>query len=157
MFEITWTLGDDQWERANATRAAHSPGSSYDDSRSALYHLLCGDFEIRSETGELYGQGGINIPLLDFATFAARTLEQGSADQVSFDQLDDDRHIHFDFSNPRVRIWADDSERELEAPREEVISALRQFVVSLTRDIDMRAPRLFDWRSLALLVPYRSA
>ncbi len=45
----------------------------------------------------------------------------------------------------------------LEAPRDEMIAKLGQFLVSLAHAIDQRAPRLFDWRSMEPLVGYRSA
>lgn len=157
MFEITWSVSDSQWERAKARREEHSPGSSYDTSQSALYQLLCGNFDIRGDAGELYGEGGVDVSMLDFAVFAARTLEQGCAGETSFDQLDDDRHVRFDFSSPYVRVSADDSEKVFEAPREEVIAGLRRFLLSLAHGMDVRAPRLFDWRAVEPLLPYRSA
>ncbi len=157
MFEISWVLTDGEWERAEARREDRPPNSAYDISRSALYQLLYGDFEIRTGIGELYGAGGINTSLFDSACFAARILEEDCVSKVSFDQLDDDRHIRFDFSTPSVRISADDSETILEAPRNEVIRGLRQFLVSLAHGLDRRAPRVFDWRSMGPLVGYRSA
>jgi hypothetical protein len=157
MFQIAWTLNDYEWERANSARQQHAPDSEYDAGRRPLYYLLNGDFDIRYGVGRLYGDGGVNISLLDFAHFADRILrEDALSHKVSFDQLDDDRHIRFDFSKPSVRISADDSETTVDAPRDEVIEGLRQFLGELARAIEEHGPYLFDWRSLEPLAAYRN-
>jgi hypothetical protein len=160
MFEIIWSIDHSEWERAKKAREEHAPGSEYDSQRLPLYYLLNGEFDVRSTDGQLYRDGGpVSISLLDFANFAATVVHGGYATNktVVFDQLDDDRHITFDFSTPLVRVSANDSEVTLEVARDHLMMGLKRFLVSLAHAIDERATRLFDWRCLTTLAPYRSA
>lgn len=158
MFEVLWTLDDAEWEQARKHRAENPPLSDYDSHRLALYNLLNGDVDLRVEPVHLYKEerGRVNLSLLDFGTFAASVLAQGSTRTfVEYDQLDDDRQIRFDLAASTVQISASDSKSSLRVSREELMAGLKNFLVSLASAIEREAPRLFDWSTLQPISPYR--
>ena len=157
-FEVLWTLGDAEWERARKHRAEHPPQSNYDARGLAFYYLLNGNFDLRVDAAYVYkNEGGpVNISLLDFADFAASVLAGGFTDTfVEYEQRDDDRKIRFDLAASTVQISASDSRSTLRVSREELLAGLKNFLTSLALAIEREAPSLFDWSTVQPISAYR--
>jgi hypothetical protein len=157
-FTITWSVPEEQWEKAQAAMIAHQTGSPYDQRGLGRYYLLYGDVDLAYDGdrfyGQKYGPNGINVSLFDFAVALADAfLKQRFVPEASatYDQLDDNLQIHFVGEGDAIRVTASDHPEALRVPRAAFLQGILGFLCGLASAIKQRLGKLIEWESMAPL------
>jgi hypothetical protein len=156
-FTITWVVPDEEWEDARDATAEHAPGSSYDRTELGRYYLLDGDINFKFGSTCMYnppGASGINLSLFDLGMALADAVMKHRFDpdaNVTYEQRDDDRRIHFRGEEDVIRISANDPSQELVVPRQAFECGVIAFLCELASAIRCHVPALMEWQSLASL------